>query len=371
MKIMTTSMIAAMVIASSANAAQFSYLDSGYVQEIYTGPLIVGQEAGMAWTVGGNLLTRAGSSIIEYSLTQNTTHQGTPLHGSVATHSIAGLSFSGYGMTNGNDGYIYAVTGSGLQRFNPGNWAASAQSLAGTVGGAGYGITTLSDGRIAYAAGSGSDSVYIYNPTNGSNTFIHNTGGVLIDDMASSSANEIVLAGQSNASLIVINTAGSVLNTLSSLIHYPDGLTFGDGSPTNLSIFSNNNDGTITEYQFGTSYMNTPTINDIATGSGAYGDLAAVGPDCAFYVTQVENGSYHGATPGIGTHWDNGTTNSEGSIVRIAAASRPDGTPATCGFRTPVLTTASVVAPIPSTWLLMGSGLAALFVRRGKKATRS
>src|SRR3989344_830094 len=100
-------MIAAMVIAGPTNAAQFSYLDPGYVQEIYTGPLMYGQEAGMAWTTGNNLLTRAGSSIFEHSLTQNITYQGTPLHGTIATHSISGLNGSGYGMTNGNDGYIY------------------------------------------------------------------------------------------------------------------------------------------------------------------------------------------------------------------------------------------------------------------------
>lgn len=362
--------VAAILIASSANAVQFSYLDPGYVQEIFTGPLMPNQEAGMAWTTGNNLLTRAGSSIIEYSLTQNTTHQGTPLHSSIATHAISGLNNSGYGITNGNDGFIYAITGSGLQRFNPGNWSAPAQSLTSAFG-PGYGITTLADGRIAYAAGSGSTDVYIYNPTNGSNTFIYSTGGVLIDDMASSSGSEIVLAGQSNASLIVINTSGSVINTLSSLIHYPDGLTFGDGVNSN-SIFSNNNDGTITEYQFGAGYANAPTlIADIASGSSAYGDLAAVGPDCAFYVTQSDNGGYHGSSAGIGTHWDNGTTNNEASIVRIAAAPRPDGTPATCGFRTPVLTTATTVAPIPSSWFLMGSGLVALLHRSRRKAIRS
>lgn len=360
MKILTTSIIASMLIASSVNAAQFSYLDPNYVQEIYTGPLILNQEAGMAWTIGNNLLTRAGSNIIEYNLTQNTTYQGTPLHGSIATHAISGLNSSGYGMTNGNDGYIYAITGSGLQRFNPGNWSATAQSLT-SVGGPGYGITTLANGKIAYAGGSGSNEVYVYDPIALTNSLVY-TASTLIDDMAASSTGEIVLAGQGNSSLIVINNSGGLVNTISNLAHHPDGLTFGDGSPTNLSIFSNNNDGTISEYQFGTSYTNTPTINDIATGSAAYGDLAEVGPDCAFYVTQVNNGGMNGSTNGVGTHWNNGT-NSDGSIVRIAAAPR-NGSAPTCGFRTPVVST---VAPIPSTWFLMGSGLAALFVRRGKK----
>lgn len=355
---------AALLGGSPAHAIQFSYLDPGYVQEIYAGPLVPGAEAGMAWTTGNNLLTRNGSSIIEYSLTQNTVYQGTNLHGVIATHSVTGLNNTGYGMTNGTDGYIYAITSGGLQRFDPGNWAAAAQSLA-FVGGPGYGITTLSDGRIAYAAGSGSD-VYVYDPVNLTNSLIY-TANTLIDDMAASSANEIVLAGQGNASLIVIDTAGSWINTLSSLIHYPDGLTFGDGLLSS-SIFANNNDGTITEYQFGLGFANAPTsINDIATGAGAYGDLAAVGPDCAFYVSQYENGNYHGATPGVGTNWDNAVTNSQASITRIAAAPRPDGGLATCGFRTPDITS---VVPVPGAWFLMGSGLAVLGSLRRKGAAR-
>ncbi|MEO8443892.1 MAG: hypothetical protein ABI567_02675, partial [Gammaproteobacteria bacterium] len=330
--------------ASPAHAVQFTYLNPAYTQEIYAGPLLYGQESGMAWTVGNNLLTRAGSTINEYSLTQNTTHQGTALHGVIATHTIAGLDGSGFGMTNGADGYIYAITGIGLQRFDPGNWAAPAQTLA-SIGGPGYGITTLSDGRIAYAAGGGSDSIYVYDPVNLTNNLIY-TANTLIDDMASSSGSEIALAGQGNSSLILISTAGSWINTVSNLIHYPDGLTFGDGYLSS-SIFSNNNDGTITEYQFGSGFANAPTLLDIATGSGAYGDLAAVGPDCAFYVSQYENGSYHGATPGVGTNWDNAVTNGESSITRIAPAASGDGGAPTCGFRTPVITTVSSTLPVP------------------------
>ena len=40
-----------------ACAVQFSYLDSNYSQQIFAAPLSPNQEAGMAWTTGGNLLT--------------------------------------------------------------------------------------------------------------------------------------------------------------------------------------------------------------------------------------------------------------------------------------------------------------------------
>ena len=109
---------------SRVEANQFPYLDPTYTQQIYTGPLVGGP--GMAWTASGDLLTRNGSDIIEYSPTQNATHQGTPIHASTVTHTITGLSNTGYGMTNGLDGYIYTVTSGGLERFNPSNWAAPA-----------------------------------------------------------------------------------------------------------------------------------------------------------------------------------------------------------------------------------------------------
>jgi hypothetical protein len=43
-----SALVTAMLFANPAHAIQFSYLDPGYVQEIYAGPLVVGQEAGMA-----------------------------------------------------------------------------------------------------------------------------------------------------------------------------------------------------------------------------------------------------------------------------------------------------------------------------------
>ena len=47
-----------------------------------------------------------------------------------------------------------------MQRFDPNNWAAPAQSLAGTVGGNGWGITTLPDGRIAYSDGGSTSNIF-------------------------------------------------------------------------------------------------------------------------------------------------------------------------------------------------------------------
>ena len=332
---------------STAFAVQYPFLDPSYTQEIYTGPLVGGP--GMAWTNSGALLTRDGSNIYEYSMTQNTTHMGTNVHG-YTTHSISGLSTTGYGMTNGLDGYIYTTTNTGLERFNPNNWAAPAQSLSGTVGGQGYGIHVMADGKIAYVAGAGTNEVYMYDPVAATNTLIY-TASALIDDIASDPSGYIVLAGQVNSDLTVITSGGTFVNSWSAA-HFPDGLAFGDGINNN-KIFANNNDGTITEYTFGAGYLGVPSVNDIATGSQAYGDLAEVGPDCAFYVTQFDNGGYHGCTAGVGTHWDNGTTNNEASIIRISLRNGD------CGFYHPFET-----VPEPTSMAAIGLGLGCLLRRR-------
>ncbi|MDZ4819889.1 MAG: hypothetical protein SGJ20_13045, partial [Planctomycetota bacterium] len=273
--------------AMPALAVQFSFLDSNYSQEIFAAPLSIGGEAGMAWTTSGNLLTRAGNQILEHSLTQNVTTNGTNVHGVTVSHTITGLSTSGYGMTTGFDGKIYTVTGNGLERFDPNNWAAPATLLPGTVGGPGWGVTTMSNGNIAY---SDSANIFVYDPVLTTNTLIY-TSGAQVDDIEASSSGYIALSGHSNNTITVITNAGSPTLTFSTATgsgaHAPDGLAFGDGVNTS-AIFSNNNDGTITKYKLTPTFDTLLSSTDIATNfpqtypvGGAYGDLASVGPDCA------------------------------------------------------------------------------------------
>ena len=337
-------------------ASQYPVLDPGYTQEIYTGPLVGGP--GMAWTVSNDLLTRNGSDILEYSPTQNATHNGAAIHGTIATHTVTGLSATGYGMVNGLDGYIYTVTGGGLQRFNPNNWAAPAQSLAGTVGGQGYGVATLPDGRIVYSDGNTLSNLYVYDPSLATNTLIY-SANYLIDGIVTGPTGNIAVAGQSNSSITILTNTGTVVNSFATA-HFPDGLAFSDGATTS-TLYSNNNDGTITRYDLAAGYLGTPVVTDIATGSGAYGDLASVGPDCAFYESQFNNFGYHGSTNGVGTNWPTGT-NGEPSIVRIGSGVGPDGTTVVCDFYSPIM--GGVVAPEPGSLLVMGVGMGAVMLRR-------
>jgi hypothetical protein len=227
------------------------------------------------------------------------------------------------------------------------------------------------DGRIAYSDGAGSSNIYVYDPVATTNTLIYTATGVQVDDIEASTTGQIALAGHSNSTISIISYSGAPIITFSSInssatppkLRFPDGLAFGDGAASN-SLFSNNNDGSITKYDLTAGYTTLISQVDIATNlytggstGGAYGDLASVGPDCAFYVTQYENGGSNGSIAGVGTHWDSGNTTNQPSIIRIAAMGiGSDGLPAeVCGFAS---TTGDV--PEPGTLVLMLTGLGAL-----------
>ena len=318
---------------------------------------------------GRQSLDRAGNQILEHSLTQNVTTNGTNVHGVTVSHTITGLSTSGYGMTTGFDGRIYTVTSNGLERFDPNNWAAPATLLPGTVGGPGWGVTTMSNGNIAY---SDSANIYVYDPVATTNTLIY-TSSAQVDDIEASSSGYIALSGHSNGTITVISNAGSPTLTFSTATgsgaHAPDGLAFGDGVNTN-AIFSNNNDGTITEFQLSPGSrrcFHPPTLRRTSRKPIRWAAPMATSPPldqiAQFYVTQYENGGSNGSTPGVGTHWDNGTTTAQASIVRISLVDR-NGLEI-CGFDSTTHPT-----PEPSTFVLGIAGMAGLGLAKLRKKFR-
>ncbi len=329
-----------LTLTSPVWAVQFSYLDPAYTQEIFTGPA---SGLGLTFTQDGHLVVQndwfgPSGTVTVYSLTADTTYQGTTVH-SGTVQSVSGLGF-GRGITTGTDGLLYSNTSSGIQAIDATTWTAT--TIPGSAGGS-YGIGTLSDGRIVH---SDSSNIYILNPTTGTDTFIY-AAGTFIDGLTVSPTDEIFLAGLSEGHVIVISTTGALINDVA-VTHSPDGMAFGAGS-----AFANNTDGTITRLTFaGAGYTGAVTETLFASG-GAYGDLATVGPDGAFYVTQWG--------PGGGLHWDNGTTTSDLAVVRI---SLPGGG----GFEPPAGTPGEPPTggvPEPSTLLLLGAGLVGLFARKG------
>jgi hypothetical protein len=319
------------LVPNTASAVQFSYLDPGYTQEIYTQGIPTGWGPGFAWTSSGNMVLHGDGNFYEYSSTADTVYNGTNVHSVTATHSLP--SGYGYGMTNGTDGFAYTNTSAGISQVNMNAWTTT--TFAGSAGGY-YGIGTLPDGRIVH--NSSSSQIYVLNPTTGTDTLIYSSPS-FIDGLAIAPTGEIFLADLGSYRIRVISSTGAVINDVA-VSHGPDGMAFGDGA-----AFASNTDGTITRLDFaGPGYTGAVTETIFASG-GTYGDLAAVGPDGAFYVSQWYN-----------INWDNGVSTYDNAIVRIAAIGGG-------GFEPPPGTSP---VPEPGTLLLVGSGLLGLAYARKK-----
>ncbi len=294
-----------------ATAAQFSILDPAYTQQIYAGPN-VGLPG--AWTSTGELLARKGNvpDILEYNATQNAVYQGTNVHGVNVTHTITNLA-AGNNLARATNGLLYLPTQSGLQRVDPNNWALPAVTVT-TFNGPGYGVNTLPNGNVVYAAGGGSTDIHIYNPSGNSDSLVYTSPG-LIDDIETSLTGLIALAGQGLNNIVLLNSSGSVIQTIPTS-NFPDGLAFATTSSP-PSLYSNDNKGTITRYDFGSGYSAAPTNVQVIASGGSYGDIACTGP-CKFYATQFFNNGINGSAL-FGTHWDNGVTNNDPSIIEIGS----------------------------------------------------
>ncbi len=356
------------LLAAAAQAAQFPTIDPAYTQQIYTGPLTGGP--GMAWTPSQHLLTRNGSNsdILEYDpVATPNYYQGTSLHPVLATHTITGLA-AGTGMTNGLDGYIYAVTGFGLQRFDPSNWGQAAQTVVSSTFGQAWGVATLSDGRIAYAAGGNNDQVYVFNPGTMTNTSFGAPNGGLIDGMVGGPSGYLAVTDHDNKKINILNSTGTLVQSVSTS-QYPDGLAF-SANLNDWTVYSNNNNGSITKYVFTANFASFVSSSNITGVSGAYGDLASVGPDCAFYVSQFNNSGMNGSALLGGTNWDNSVTTLEGSIVRIGAGVDRNGLPLDCMFYSPIDGGVPSTVPVPPAaymgGLMLGGGWLIRKLRRGR-----
>lgn len=340
--------LAGFLAAAPAAAVQFSILDPAYTQQIYAGPN-VGLPG--AWTSTGEMLARKGNipDILEYSATQNAVYQGTNTHGVNVTHTITNLA-AGNNLARAINGFLYLPTQAGLQRVDSSNWALPAVTVT-TFNGPGYGVNSLPNGNVVYAAGSNSTDIHIYNPSTNTDTLAYTSPG-LIDDIETSLTGLIALAGQGFNNIVLLNSTGSVIQTIPTT-NYPDGLAFATtASPQ--ALYSNDNQGTITRYDFGAGYGSAPTNTTVIASGGSYGDIACTGA-CKFYVTQFFNQGIHGSAL-FGTHWDNGVTNNDPSIIEI-------GSKQGCLFDPPV---GFNVVPEPAAAVLMLLGVAAVACRRGR-----
>ncbi|WP_082568061.1 PEP-CTERM sorting domain-containing protein [Pelomonas sp. Root1217] len=307
----------------------FGMLDDAFTASIYStsNQGIVG----LGFNPGGQLIrTDGGAGWYVHSTTADTTVNGANTIHSSTFQNVSGGLGGGYGITLGQDGFMYQQSSAGLFKINPATFVGSA--VPGTTSGT-YGIKTLSNGKIAY---NGNDGwVHLYDPTGGTDTAIYNSGQ-FNDDLAVTPDGHVVVAVLGGCRTDIITQAGVLVNQQSSS-NCADGMAYGQGS-----IFKNNTNGTLTKLSFsGPNYSGTVTETVIASGY-TYGDLATVGPDNAFYIT------------GLGFKYPNGAVDNGWAVVRISLTGGG-------GFGTEL--------PEPATLALTGLALAGVgFARRRRAA---
>lgn len=277
----------------SAIAGPFTFLDPAYKQELVvaTGNNVAGVVLGK----DGFLYTNdaGGSQISKWNPASRVSVNGSSVYANVAT--VSDVAGGNWGITIDSVGNLYSLGSSGL-------YSVDRNTLLGTlVGPAGY-------YGLAYAAASDS----FYSSTGGSivntrkdgtvTTFTTDIPGGFADQVAIAPSGNFVAGALLSANQVgVWNTATGVLAGAFDVGHSPDGLAFDN----NGNIFTNNTDGTVTKLNFsGPNYTGFTGTTLIASG-GFYGDLASVGTDGAFYLSQY------------GIRYDDGTVASGASIVRL------------------------------------------------------
>jgi hypothetical protein len=284
---------------AAATTHPFVFLASGYTQALYgTGLETTG--VGVTFASNGDPITSGpGGPLIRYSATSTTTVHESVVH-TATKHTNAAL---GLGLATGTNGALYTVGVSGVLKVDPG----TAATIAGPgategVGGNERSIATdpesgnlvFADGKDGNLSSVTADLASVSTFSDSLETGINSEPG---DGVAWDPSGAYFFQAQPLFNEItVFNRSGNVVQRIEQAAGSgADGLAFHE--PPEAFLVSNNNDGSITRYDFeGGDYTKAPKQSVFASG-GFRGDQDGVGPDGCLYVDTDET-RYADGTPG-------------------------------------------------------------------------
>lgn len=264
------------LLAIALHAQPFTFLASGYHQELVVSSPGSTSVAGVTLGKDGFLYTNdaGGSAIQKWNPGSTTAVHGANLYSHVLTGS--GAQGANWGLTIDSTGNLFSLGSAGLYQIDR-------TTLAGTLVGPG-GIYGLAYNKATDSFVSTNGSAVIETKKDGSTRTIFSYGS-FIDQVAIDPTTNFVAGAILGSSQVGVwnFSSGALINTFTLGGHSADGLAFDkDGN-----IYTNNTDGTITALRFGAGgYAAGSTGLDLIASGGFYGDLAGVGVDGAFYVSQ-------------------------------------------------------------------------------------
>jgi uncharacterized repeat protein (TIGR01451 family) len=311
-----TVLVAAFASTGVASAAgQFGFLQAGFTQELYGTAPVSPIFGGVAFAPNADVwvdsCAPSGGALDRFDNSTTTPVNGSNVHPLVAGSPFA--SNAGCGLTNNPDGFLYSNTfpeshsTGGVAQIN-----ASTGTPTGVVFGAGegfLGITTdPQTGNLVYVTISG--RILTAPPGGSSSTFSTATLGSFIDGIAfDPTGNFLFVSNRTLNVVMIIARSGALVQNSAPIPGVPDGISFHSSTPK--FVVTNNNDGSMTRLDFPGNDYTMPPVSSVFASGGFRGDLSQVGPDGCIYLTQD------------GTRYDNGTTSTNNSIVRICPGFAP------------------------------------------------
>lgn len=318
-----------------AHVEAYTMLESGFKAEVVA--THSGFLGGVAFAPDGDILSdhcsSDGSPLGRWDVQGGTS----TVNGSTIFTSFSHLgSSAGCGLTTHSNGGVYTNTSSGARRLDPATGAQVGPNSGGGGNALGISEDPLTGNLYWVSTGNTIKAVTPDLLTIVDSSFANN-GGFTDGIFWNPDGSLLYTTDRSANSVDVFDRTGALTDSFA-LGHEPDGIAFASGG----FVLTNNLDGTISRIAA------DGTVSLFASG-GFRGDLAHVGPDGAWYITQN------------GTRYADGTTSGLNSIVRISAV---DGG----GFIPPPGTNnndpSGVPEPLSATLGLMGLGVLGMATRR-------